>query len=549
MSTQPYKVFISDLHGQGDVFDSLEKQRFGVVETLLIDYLNEYPQAPREALRHYLLGESLARSGSFDHFQNLIAMMEILLKFKQDRRFWPVGVETFSSCSWFLNVLDEFAITGVLDDQRREAIALLDDQDREQLCRYIAKAVLALVSYRLHVVGDIFDRGPDAAHILDRLEQLPRVNVQWGNHDVLWMGAASGSLECIATVIRLCLKYGHTETLTQDYDISLDKLADFASKAYGCDSCANFSTPLSDSTGRPWSAMHKAIAIIQFKLEEQIIERNTNFAMEARAMLRKVDYARGVVALDNAEVSLTDTAFPTVNPNSTSSLTDEEWRIVEDLKLQFVQSERLHQHINFLFANGSLLGADEQYTMYHGCLPVTEDLQLAAFRVNDRALEGRALFDAFELQLRKAYSRRKSTSCQYLSDIAWYLWCGPQSPLFGRQKMTTFERYFVADKKYHREGNNPYFSARNSLSFVGKVARELRGDGNSILVNGHVPVKLKDGESPRYADGRLICIDGGFSKAYRSKTGAAGMVLVANECRNYLFSIQQDNSGFRFHAI
>ncbi|BFM19923.1 fructose-bisphosphatase class III [Gilvimarinus japonicus] len=551
MQTQPYRVFISDLHGQGDVFASLVSQRFGVLEALISDYLSCNPEAPLGALRHYLLGEEVSSIEVSDHFRNLTSMMEVLLTFKQDRRFWPVGVDAFATCSWFLNILDEYAITGVLDEQRREAIALLDDQDREQLCRYIANAVTALLRYRLHVVGDVYDRGPDAPQILEQLESLPAVSIQWGNHDVLWMGAASGSLECIATVVRLCLKYGHVNTLTQDYGICLEQLSELADDCYKSDPCVNFapSENTDNCSAKSWLAMHKAIAIVQFKLEQQIIERNPHFSLEHRAMLKKVDFASGVIELRGSLVNLTDKLFPTLNPKSTASLTDQEWRLMEDLKSQFIRSKRLQAHINFLFANGSLLHTDDGYTMYHGCLPVDANLQPVAFSVNDRALKGRALFEALELQLRKSYSRRETKSCQYLSDIAWYLWCGPCSPLFGREKMTTFERYFVADRQYHKERKNPYFDARDTPAFVAAVAKELSGDEHSILVNGHVPVKLKDGESPRHAKGQLICIDGGFSKAYRSVTGAAGMVLIADKQKNYLFSVEEHVGGMCFHKI
>ncbi|WP_052481271.1 fructose-bisphosphatase class III [Gilvimarinus agarilyticus] len=552
MSAQPYKVFISDLHGQSDVLDALVRQRFGVVETLISDYVSQHPEAPIGALRHYLLDASIVTSETVDHFSHLTSMMEVLLNFKHDRRFWPVGVETFASCSWFLNILDEYAITGELDQNRREAISLLDDQDREQLCRYIAKAVKALLSYRLHVVGDIYDRGPGAAQILDTLESLPAtVSIQWGNHDVLWMGAASGSLECIATVVRLCLKYGDVATLINDYGICLDRLAELANDCYADDPCANFL--LSDAPDvaddRPWAAMHKAIAVVQFKLEQQVIERNPQFSLDGRAMLKKVNLASASVELQGEPVALTDANFPTLDCGSTSSLTEQEWQLIEDLKEQFIAADRLQKHVKFLFANGGLLETDGAYTMYHGCVPVGADLEPVEFRVNDRPLKGRALFDALELQLRKAYSRRKTTSCQYLSDIAWYLWCGPLSPLFGREKMTTFERYFIADKQYHKEGKNPYFDARNNPDFVAKIASELSGDPKSILINGHVPVKLKDGASPLFCSGQLACIDGGFARAYRPLTGVAGMVLVGDDAHFRLFSLEQQGDVLDFHEI
>ncbi|WP_051084078.1 fructose-bisphosphatase class III [Gilvimarinus chinensis] len=549
MSARPSKVFISDLHGQGEMFDALLEQRFGLLEAVLCEHVSKNPKAPIAALRHYLLNETLASLDSSDHFIHLTAMMEVLLSFKHDRRFWPVGVEVFASCSWFLNIIDEYAITGKLDEQRREAIALLDDQDRDQLCRYIAKAVKSLISYRLHVVGDIYDRGPGAAHILDLLEVLPAVNVQWGNHDVLWMGAASGSLACIATVVRLCLKYGDTSTLTEDYGISLEGLSEFSQSCYSNSNTRCFATEENNSALLPWDKMHKAIAIIQFKLEEQIIERNPNFAMADRAVLQHIDFFQGTFSSNGLIAELVDTDFPTIDKDSTSALTEAEWLVIEALKQQFIGSERLQKHVNFLFANGSLLASDDQFTLFHGCCPVDDGLEPAAFTVNNRALKGRALFDALELQLRKAYSRRNSLSCQYLSDIAWYLWCGPKSPLFGRQKMTTFERYFIADKAFHQEGKNPYFDARDDEAFIQSIALELSGNRHSVLVNGHVPVKLRRGEPPKRANGKLYCIDGGFAQAYRNTTGAAGMVMLEHGSNIYLFKVAESNNQVCFQQL
>lgn len=545
-----YRVFLSDLHGQGDVFEYLARQKFGIMEALILD-LAAGNLSRELVFRHYLLSGASESETSFSGAAEVSAMMDLLLHFKNERRFWPVCVEVFSSCSWVLAVIDHCAIQDNVSENDLEAILLLEVQDRIRLCNLIAESVKRLVNYRLQVVGDIYDRGPNAAEILDQLETLPSVSIQWGNHDVLWMGAASGSLECIATVVRLCVRYGHTETLTKDYGIDLNTLADFAKTVYADDPCENF-VPLSEASDWPaqmLAAMHKAISIIQFKLEHHIIDRNPDFAMEDRLLLRQIDFARGEIRLGNETVDLTDKLFPTVNPSSPSALTDDEWAVVDNLKKQFVHSERLQRHIQYLFANGSLVEADGEYLLFHGCMPVDENQQFMPVVIGGRSLTGRALMDAFELQLRKAHSRRYSSSCKYLSDIAWYLWCGPNSPLFGKQKMTTFERYFIADKRFHKEGKNPYFDLRGDSEFVAKVAEELSGNPDSIIINGHVPVKLKDGESPKHADGQLFCIDGGFSHAYRSRTGAAGMVLVANHQSQHLFLLSEKGQVFQMREI
>ncbi|MDO6746428.1 fructose-bisphosphatase class III [Gilvimarinus sp. 1_MG-2023] len=549
-AASPYRVFLSDVHGQGDVFDYLVQEKFGIVEKIVID-ASEHDDSRAGVLRHYLLPRQRTVDAEYSAVSDVVIMMDLLLTFKNERRFWPVCVDAFVNCSWLLPVVDQCAIQAEVSEVDLEAVSRLDAFDRISVCNLIAESVHSLIAYRVQLVGDIFDRGASAPHIIDQLEKLPAVGIQWGNHDVLWMGAASGSLECIATAVRLCIRYGHVETLTDDYSIDLSDLATLAEQAYADDSCEQF-MPLSDAA--QWSqlqlaAMHKAIAMIQFKLEHHIVERNPDYSMESRLLLNKIDYTHGQISLQGETVDLIDSSLPTVNPHSPTSLTDAEWSVIEKLKQQFVGSERLQRHVNFLFANGSLVDSDGEYLLFHGCMPVDDDLEFLPAPVAGRQVTGRAMFDAFELQMRKAYSRRHSTSCKYLSDVAWYLWCGPNSPLFGKEQMTTFERYFIANKHFHKEGKNPYFDARNDANFVAKVAEELSGDAGSIIINGHVPVKLKAGESPRYANNQLLCIDGGFSQAYRSRTGAAGMVLIANDQSAQLFKLDAETAGFSFNEI
>ncbi|MDO3385914.1 fructose-bisphosphatase class III [Gilvimarinus sp. SDUM040013] len=549
-SASTYRVFLSDLHGQGDVFDYLLQEKFGVVEKLVVD-ASSGCNALESLYRHYLIPGNTVAGTVYGEMAHVSQMLKLLLGFKSQRRFWPVCVEVFSSCSWILAIIEQCALRGEVVEGDLESILLLDVQDRDSLCQLVGKAVHCLLTYRLYIVGDIYDRGANAPEIMDKLEKMSSVSIQWGNHDVLWMGAASGSLECIATVVRLCIRYGHIDTLTKDYEIALDSLKQLSVNCYSDDPCENF---IPFDKNESWSAqtlaaMHKAISIIQFKLEQQIIRRNANFSMGERLVLDRLDIDAGEMEVNGERVELTDTKFPTLNRESPSSLTEDEWGVIEDLKSQFVGSTRLQRHVHFLFSNGSLIETDENYVMFHGCVPVDEEGNFMSLSMAGRELSGSALFDALELQLRKAHSRRNASSCKYLSDVAWYLWCGPRSPLFGKQQMTTFERYFISDDKYHHEGKNSYFTARNDTSFVQRVSVEMGGEKDSIVVNGHVPVKLASGESPRHAEGQLLCIDGGFSKAYRSRTGAAGMVLIANNENHQLFSVEEINSSFQLFEI
>lgn len=410
----------------------------------------------------------------------------------------------------------------------------------------LAELIQRLQVERLHIIGDIYDRGPGAHLILDDLMEHHQVDIQWGNHDILWMGAAAGSEACIANVIRFCLRYGNMETLDNGYGISLLPLASFALEVYKDDPCEQFQPKVTSDGGftsqeiQLMAKMQKAITIIQFKIESQVIGRRPHYGMDDRRLLERVDFRRGVIALDGNEYPLLDTYFPTVDPDDPNALSAGERSVIEKLKSSFENSKKLQQHVRFLFARGSLYLVHDGNLLYHGCIPMNDDGTFKAFDVDGKAFTGKAFVDRLDLTARQGYfAVGKPALKEYGMDAMWFLWCAPQSPLFGKDKMATFERYFLADKATHKEKRNAYYTLRDTEACAIRILEEFGLDGKSgRIVNGHVPVKVTKGERPIKANGRLIVIDGGFSRAYQKDTGIAGYTLISNS-RGLLLAAHQ----------
>jgi fructose-1,6-bisphosphatase III len=400
----------------------------------------------------------------------------------------------------------------------------------------MADLIQRLTIDHLHVIGDIYDRGPGAHIILDRLREYHSVDIQWGNHDILWMAAAAGSEACLANVIRLALRYSNMETLQDGYAISLLPLASFAVDVYGNDPCEQFKPKYSgeeeytENELQLMAQMHKAITILQLKLEAEIILRRPHYRMEDRLLLDKIDYSRGVVCLYGQKYPLTDTHFPTIDPERPYELTEAERGVVERLKLSFMNSEKLQRHVRFLYSKGSMYLIYNGNLLYHGCIAMNEDGSFAGFEVEGKEYKGEAFMNRLERLARQAYFAIDNPDQKlYGLDAMWYLWSGAKSPLFGKEKMTTFERYFVADKSTHEEPKNPYYKFRDSEKTCVRILEEFGLNPETAhIVNGHVPVKVKKGESPIKAGGKLFVIDGGFAKAYQSQTGIAGYTLIYN---------------------
>ena len=383
----------------------------------------------------------------------------------------------------------------------------------------------------LHIVGDIYDRGPQPHLIIDKLMQHHNVDIQWGNHDMLWMTAAAGQKCAIANVVRISSRYSNTDVLEDVYGINMLPLARFALNTYSKDPCTSFiPKEAKDSDISLMSKIHKAISIIQFKIEGQVIKNNPQFNMESRLLLDKIDYTKGTVNINGIDYPLTDTNFPTIDPKDPYKLTEEEDEILEKLKQSFVHSEKLQRHVKFLFSKGSMFLKYNSNLLFHGCIPVDKDKNFTKVKLFDKVLSGKKYLEEIDRICREGFFNKTDKKMKEICmDIMWYLWCGEYSPLFGKDAMKTFERYFTTDKDLHKENKNPYYSLYEDREFINKIFEEFGLDPEkSHIINGHMPVKEKRGESPIKANKKLIVIDGGFSKAYQKETGLAGYTLIYN---------------------
>ena len=410
----------------------------------------------------------------------------------------------------------------------------------------LAELIQRLAVERLHIIGDIYDRGPGAHIILDQLMDHHQVDIQWGNHDILWMGAAAGSEACITNVIRTAVRYGNMETIENGYGISLLPLATFVLETYKDDPCTLFAPKVSPDDNftaqeiRLMALMQKAMAVIQFKIESQIIRRRPDFQMDDRLLLDKVDYARGVVNVGGTEYPMLDMHFPTIDPKNPDVLTPEEELVMNRLVDAFKNSKKLQQHVRFLFANGSIYLVHDGNLLYHGCIAMNDDGEFRTFNVDGKPYAGKDYLDRMDRIARQGYfDTDHPEQKRYGMDAMWFLWCAPQSPLFGKEKMATFERYFIADKATHAEKRNPYYNLRDDEVTARKILAEFGADPeDGRIINGHVPVKVTKGERPIKAGGKMIVIDGGFSRAYQKQTGIAGYTLITNS-RGMLLAAHQ----------
>lgn len=399
----------------------------------------------------------------------------------------------------------------------------------------LCKLIQRLVIDHLHIIGDIYDRGTGAHIIMDTLMNYHSVDIQWGNHDIVWMGAASGHLACIANVIRLSARYGNLDTLEEGYGINLIPLAAFALNVYKNDECNIFDIHYDETRYNQRELeldrrMQKAIAIIQFKLEGQLIKNRPEFDMDNRLMLDKIDYERGVIVLSDVEYTLTDTNFPTIDPKNPYALSKEEEIVMDRLRHAFLNCEKLQRHVRFLFTHGSLYLVYNSNLLYHGCVPLNEDGSCRKVKIGSKVYEGKALYDVLEQNIRNGYyfgSQEKENL--FGQDIMWFVWSNEDSPVYGKEKMATFERYFIADKALQEEKKDIYYQLIDKEEVANRILLSFGLDPEEgHIINGHMPVQIKKGESPIKCGGKVLIIDGGFSKAYHTTTGIAGYTLVYN---------------------
>lgn len=418
------------------------------------------------------------------------------------------------------------------------------DKFIESICNFIKRMLID----RIHIIGDIFDRGPRAADVMELLKNHHAVDFQWGNHDIIWMGAACGNKFDVAEVIRLTARYGSVDTIEDDYGINLMPLVTFALKTYENDPAVPFipkgTKPehYSDANVRLMTVIHKAIAVISFKLEGQIVMRNPEFDMSHRLLLDKIDFEKGTIFIDGADYPLKDYYFPTIDPNNPYELTEEEEFVINKIATSFLNSRRLQEHVSFLFSKGGVYLVYNNNLMLHGCIPVKSETEFKEFNYKGRMIKGKELLEVLEQTVRNAWINRYNPKNND-GDFFWYLWCGACSPIFGKHRMATFERYLIEDKGPQSERLDLYYSLRNNVEFCEMVLSEFGlNNDKARIVNGHVPVKVKKGESPIMANGRLLVIDGGMSKAYQKETGIGGYTLVSGSSRLFLVEHEPFNS-------
>lgn len=426
------------------------------------------------------------------------------------------------------------------DDRNKQAYyqvivqTIIDTKRAEPFIIELCNLIQRLSIDQLHILGDIYDRGPGAHLIMDKLCDYHKLDIQWGNHDIVWMGAASGNRACIAAVLRMALRYGNMQTIEEGYAINLVPLATFAMETYADDPCDIFEPKClgkklpSDKQRRLMAQMHKAIAIIQFKLENQMYRRHPEWKMDDRALLFNCDFEKGTIAIDGQEYELVDKFFPTIDPKQPERLTDEERDLVDRLRRSFRMSERLQRHIRCLLTQGSMYNVVNSNLMFHASVPLEADGTLRKVSLFEKELEGRDLMQHIDQTVRTAFDdAADDDEKNYARDFIWYLWCGPDSPLFNKSKMATFERYFIADKATWKEEKGWYYRLRDNAEICDRIMDNFGVTGeHRHIINGHVPVHVSDGENPIKADGRLMVIDGGFAEAYHHTTGIAGYTLV-----------------------
>ena len=423
--------------------------------------------------------------------------------------------------------------------------SIIETGKAEDLLKAICHLIHHLVIDSLHIVGDIFDRGPGAAHIMDYLCNYHDFDIQWGNHDIEWMGAAAGNWALIATVIRVSIRYANIETLEEDYSINLLPLATFALNTYGSDPCERFQiNDFEDNSRMKRSAsliakMHKAISIIQFKLEGQTILRHPEYQMQDRLLLDKINFEKGTIFINGKEYPLSDKHLPTVNPENPYELSQEETELMSSLVHSFHHSERLQKHLKCLYQRGSLFLVKNNCLLYHAAIPMNADGSFTEVDVCGQKVSGKALMERVERIIRDAYygdtspeTPKQKHEFSPALDYMWYLWCGPLSPLYNKDKMTTFERYFTPFEELEKEQKGAYYTLANNRETCEFILHEFGLNPEvSKIINGHIPVHTLKGESPMRADGLRLVIDGGFSKPYQAKTGIAGYTLIYNSHR------------------
>ncbi len=541
------EYFFSDLHGEHEAFIHLLRSASGVIrEKISETFSHILPEKEEVELANLIyypdrIMNQLELSGQADDDWLRVTIYRLVQICKVVSSKYTRSKVRKKMPPEFAYIIDELLHVDYNDDNKRvyysEIIrSIIDIRIGDKFIIALCELIQNLTIDCLHIIGDIFDRGPRADMIMNELLQFHDVDIQWGNHDISWMGAATGNLACICNVLRIAISYNSFDVLEDGYGINLRPLSMFAARVYRNDSCERFSPQILDENiydaVDPGLAakMHKAIAIIQFKVEGQIIKRHPEYEMNDRILLNAIDYNKGTVTIEGKEYPLLDASFPTIDPASPLTLNEEEEELLRTLQLSFLHNELLHRHVRFLYSHGSMYKCYNSNLLYHGCIPMREDGTFEEICMEGSSYSGKALMDYVDNKIQNAYFLPEHTQeSRDARDFMWYLWCGAKSPVYGKGKMTTFEHYFIEDHQTHMEPMNPYYRLSIKEEYCEKILSEFGLSGESAhIINGHVPVKIKEGESPVKAGGRLFLIDGGLSKAYQSKTGIAGYTLIYN---------------------
>ena len=536
------EYFFSDMHGEYEAFLHMLRSASGMIKIKIDLVLGKtVSAADREKLAEliYYPEKEISRltvSGELSDEWKRLSIYRLILvcetvsaKYTRSRIRKRIPEDMVYILDELLNVTDD-----VNKDYYYDEIisAIIDTGIAETFIISLCKLIQSVCIDRLHIIGDIFDRGPRADIILDELMKMHDVDIQWGNHDISWMGAAAGNPVLIANVIRIAMRYNNFDVLEDGYGLNLRALAVFAAETYENDDCALYMpNALDDNIYDPVdlklaAKMHKAITVIQMKLEGQLIAKHPEWEMSDRDLFGRTDFVNGTVMVNGKEHRLLDRSFPTVDPKSPLSLTEGEAELMKVLKASFRHSEKLQRHIRFIYAKGAMYKTCNNNLLFHGCIPMDENGAFQSVRIKGEKYSGKALLDKLGELVNQAYFSSGEDK-EYAGDFMWYLWCGARSPLYGKDKMAFFERGLLEDKSLHTENYNAYYTFSDKAEVCMSLLEHFGLDPEKgHIINGHVPVKIKNGESPIKADGKLFVIDGGISKAYQSTTGIAGYTLI-----------------------
>ena len=556
---KPTEHFMSDIHGEHEAFLHILNSGSGEVKEKLEELFgNSMTQKDRNDLATLIYYPTSKLALIADEVEDLDEWYRLTIHRLVDLCRFVSTKHTRAKVRTYMDpdyeqILDELIHLveegGSRRDQYENIInTIIQIGQAADVIRAICQVIKALVVDKLHIVGDIFDRGPRADIVMDSLMSSRNVDIQWGNHDVLWMGAASGSRTLVATVLSNSIRYNNLDVIETGYGISLRPLSIFANEVYKDCNTDQFKVKLTGTDADQYTEkdkllsarMYKAITIILFKLEGQKVLRRPEFGMADRLLLDKINYEDKTITLDGKVYPLLDWDFPTVDPNNPYELTEEENHVINQLTDSFENSEKLQRHIRFLYSKGGLYKVCNGNLLFHGCIPMNDDGSMMTFTIGGKERSGKRFLDYAEKTARKAYyDKRGSEERQFGMDFLWWLWCGRNSPIFGRDRMTTFERRFIADEATWTEPKNAYYTYYEDPAVCDRILKEFGLEGEHChIINGHVPVKVRKGESPIKGGGKLIVIDGGFSRAYQSTSGIAGYTLIYNSRHFRLVSHQ-----------